>query len=70
MRSGGVDLLQVIDILLGAIVYEFKGDSGAVKSASFKPKTKLLEHVKKETGVATFVGGYRDDRLQVVVYRG
>lgn len=70
MRSGGVDLLQVIDLLLGAIVYEFKSESGAVKTASYKPKTKLLEHLKKETGVETFVGGYRDDRLQVEVYHG
>jgi hypothetical protein len=70
MRSGGVDLLQVIDLLLGAIVYEYKAEIGAVKSGSYKPKTLLLEHLKKEAGIATFLGGYRDDRLQVEVYHG
>lgn len=70
MRSGGVDLLQVIDLLLGAIVYEYKAESGAVQSASYKPKTLLLEHLKEEAKVKTFVGGYRDDRLRVEVYRG
>jgi hypothetical protein len=69
MRSGGVDLLQVIDLLLGAIAYEYKVDSGVVQSAAYKPKGLLLDHLKKEAGVATFVGGYRDDRLRVVEYR-
>lgn len=70
MRSGGVDLLQVIDLLLGAIVYEYKAESGAVQSASYKPKTLLLEHLKREAVVKTFVGGYRDSRLRVEVYHG
>ena len=30
MRSKGVDLLQLIDLILGAVVYEYKGKSGAV----------------------------------------
>jgi hypothetical protein len=70
MRSEGVDLLQVLDLLLGAIAYEFKESSGVVSASAYKPKTKLLQHIKREAGVSSFVGGYRDDRLQVEVYHG
>jgi hypothetical protein len=70
MRSTGADLLQMIDLLLGAIVYEYKADIGVVQLASYKPKVVLLDHFKNKAGVKTFLGGYRDDRLNVKVYRG
>ncbi len=66
MRSTGVDLLQIIDLLLGAAVYEYKVDSGV--AGSYAPKRALLEHLKARTGVPTFVGGYRDDRVNVAAY--
>lgn len=66
MRSTGVDLLQMIDLLLGAVVYEYKMSSGV--AGSYAPKRALLEHLKAGTGVATFVGGYRDDRFNVAEY--
>jgi hypothetical protein len=69
MRSSGVDLLQMIDLLLGAVVYEYKGERGAVDLASYKPKVQLLGHIKRRAGVATFVGGYRDERLNIAEYR-
>lgn len=69
MRSTGVDLLQLIDLLLGAIVYEYKAESGVVGMASYKPKVQLLEHIKDTAGVKSFVGGYRDGRLNVVDYQ-
>ncbi len=40
-----------------------------MKIAAYKPKAELLEHVKKSFGVATFVGGYRDQRLNIAEYR-
>lgn len=66
MRSSGVDLLQLIDLLLGAIVYEYKAESGLVGLGDYKPKVKLLEHIKDKAGVDSFVGGYRDGRINVV----
>jgi hypothetical protein len=69
MRSSGVDLLQLIDLLLGAVVYEYKAAAGVVSLASYKPKAKLLAHIKKRAGVKTFVGGYRDSRLNIAEYR-
>ena len=68
MRSSGVDLLQLIDVLLGAVVYEYKAERGVVDLAKYKPKVKLLQHIKRRAGVKTFVGGYRDKRLNVAEY--
>lgn len=70
MRSSGIDLLQLIDLLLGAVVYEHKAAAGVVTLTGYKPKVKLLEHVKARGGVATFVGGYRDTKLNVAEYVG
>ena len=68
MRSTGIDLLQLIDLLLGAVVYEYKASSGVVDLAAYKPKVKLLQHVKKRAGVRSFVGGFRDDKMNVAEY--
>jgi hypothetical protein len=66
MRSSGVDLLQLIDLLLGAVVYEYKANSGLVGLGDYKPKVKLLEHIKEKAGVDSFLGDYRDGRLNIV----
>lgn len=68
MRSGGVDLLQLIDVLLGAVVYDYKAERGVVRTADYKPKVQLLNHIKQKVGVRTFVGGYRDERLNIAEY--
>jgi hypothetical protein len=33
-----------------------------------KPKVQLLNYIKERAGVQTFVGGYRDDRLNIADY--
>ena len=68
MRSSGVDLLQLIDLILGAVVYECKAKSGVVSLARYKPKVKLLNHLKQRSGAATFIGGYRDSRINIAEY--
>jgi hypothetical protein len=68
MRSTGVDLLQLIDLLLGAIVYEFKRDAGV--AGAFKPKIEMLDYVKAKAGVTSFLGGYRDKKLNIAEYGG
>jgi hypothetical protein len=70
MRSTGVDRLQLIDLILGAIVYEYKAECGIVGLADYKPKTKLLNHIKAKAGVDSFVGGYRDEKINVADYHG
>ncbi len=66
MRSSGVDVLQIADLLLGAAVYDFKRDQGLVK---YRAKLDLLEYIKERSGVHAFVGGHTDDRINVVQYR-
>jgi hypothetical protein len=66
MRSSGVDLLQLIDLLLGAVVYEYKANSGLVGLSDYKPKVKLLEYIKEKADVDSFLGDYRDGRLNIV----
>jgi hypothetical protein len=68
MRSNGVDLLQLIDLMLGAVVYEYKSTRGVVGMEAHKPKVQLLEHIKDRAGVDSFVGGYRDGRLNIADY--
>jgi hypothetical protein len=65
MRSNGVDLLQLIDLILGAIVYEYKADRGVVGLNGYKPKVKLLNHLKEAAGVSSFLGGYKDEKINV-----
>jgi hypothetical protein len=65
MRSSGVDVLQIADLLLGAAVYEHKQALGLVK---YKPKAELLAYIKQKTGVKTFIGGHHDDRMNVAEY--
>jgi hypothetical protein len=65
MRSHGTDLLQLTDLLLGAVVYEHKIQHGL---AAYKPKVKLLNSLKSRAGVPTFIGGHRDKRFNVQEY--
>lgn len=65
MRSSGVDLLQVADILLGAVVFDHKLAGGI---ARYKPKRELLEYIKNKSSVPSFVGGYQDSKLNVREY--
>jgi hypothetical protein len=65
MRSSGVDLLQLCDILLGAVVFEQKVALGL---ARYKPKRELLEYVRQKTGATTFIGGYQDAKINVREY--
>jgi hypothetical protein len=68
MRSSGVDLLQLIDLLLGAVVYEYKAERGVVGLGKYKPKVQLLDYLKQQTGVTSFVGGHKDGRLNIQDY--
>ncbi len=63
MRSTGVDLFQILDVLLGAVAYDYKLNAGLIEG--WNPKMRLLTHIKNRFGVETFVGGHHGDRLNV-----
>ena len=68
MRSSGVDLLQLIDLILGAVAYDYKADRGVVGLGGYKPKVRLLEHLKNVLGIDTFVGGHSGTRVNIRDY--
>ena len=68
MRSSGSDLLQLADLLLGAVAYEHKATLGLVDLGRSTPKVRLLDHIHSAAGVTTFVGGVRNARVNVASY--
>lgn len=68
MRSTGVDLFQVLDLLLGAVAYEYRLNVGAVPASTKSPKRDLMNHILGGFGVSTFLGGVRAPRLNVAEY--
>ncbi|HEV2250275.1 MAG TPA: hypothetical protein VGT60_07200 [Candidatus Limnocylindria bacterium] len=68
MRSTGVDLFQVLDLLVGAVAYDYKLQAGLVDAATRSPKRELLMHILGGFGIKTFVGGVRGPRLNVAEF--
>ncbi len=68
MRSTGVDLFQVLDLLLGAVAYDYKIHTGLVPPAGKSPKRDLLAHILGCFSIATFIGGVRGARLNTAEY--
>ncbi len=63
MRSTGVDLFQILDVLLGSVAYDYKVMAGLTSTNN--PKGRLLSYIKDRFEISTFVGGHYDDRLKV-----
>ena len=68
MRSTGVDLFQVLDLLLGAVAYDYKLSAGLIAAAGKSPKRDLLAHIKAKFAIKSYVGGVRGPRLNVAEY--
>jgi hypothetical protein len=69
MRSTGVDVFQVLDLLLGAVQYEYRVAAGIVPGNPKNARGRLLAYIKTELGVPTFVGGYRSGRVNIAEYK-
>lgn len=65
MRSTGVDLFQVLDVLLGAVAYEYKLRAGLLAGGGSPPKLAMLDYVRRQAGVSSFLGGVRNGRVNV-----
>ncbi len=63
--SKGNDLLQVVDLIIGAINYDLKLNFNLVSGD--KHKIKFLEYLKPQLGIKTFVDGYRDRKFNIFV---
>ena len=60
------DLLQTVDILIGAVSYDLKLATGVIQGGS-KYKRRLLEHLKTNLGATSFVGGFRNRNFNIFV---
>lgn len=64
--SKGTNLLQINDIYLGAVIYDFKLKNNLVKGD--KNKKKILNYIKKKLGIDTFTDGINISRFRVDLY--
>ena len=60
------DLLQVVDMIIGAVSYDLKLASGVIQTGS-KYKRRLLEHLKTNLGTSDFVSGFRNRNFNIFV---
>lgn len=60
------DLLQVTDLMSGAIAYDLKFKTGVIQRGD-KYKRRFLEHFKKNVGVSDFVHGFKNYKFNIFV---
>lgn len=62
------DLLQVVDLLIGAITYDLKLSLGVVPGSVYKKE--LVEYLKRNLGAQSFATGFRNRNFNLFVERG
>lgn len=60
------DLLQLVDIVIGAISYDLKLSTGVIKNGS-KYKRQLSEFLKNSLGAKNFIDGFRSRHFNIFV---
>lgn len=65
--SKGTNLIQIVDLMLGTVVYDYKVIHKLVSGD--KHKMKLLSELKRKLKIKSFVGGFRDSMFNVHEYR-
>lgn len=69
--SKGNDLLQIVDLLVGAIAYDLKAHhklAGQGKSILVKNKWELLDFIKNKMAVKSFVKGARNNSFNIKIF--
>lgn len=66
--SKGVELVQLADVLLGAIIYDFKLKEQLILKPS-KAKKRVLSHLKHIAGVKDFSRDIRNGKFNVWVFK-
>ncbi len=64
--SKGNDLIQVVDLFIGAINYDLKMATGIVAKGD-KYKKEFVYYVKEKLGVVDFTNGFRDKKFNIFV---
>ncbi len=66
--SKGVEIIQLTDLLLGAISYEFKLNAGLISGPGV-PKKEVMAHLIKKAGVKTLAKDVNTGRVKVWVFK-
>jgi len=67
LDSKSCDALQLVDVLTGAVTFEHRQAAGLAGTTS--AKARLAEHLRYAYGVETTIGGHKDEKLNVAIYR-
>lgn len=59
------DLLQLVDLIIGAVTYDIKFKKGLV--AGSKYKLELVDYLKKKLGAETFLKGFKNHNFNIFV---
>jgi hypothetical protein len=59
------DLLQIIDLLIGAVTYEIKYKKGLV--AGSKYKLEMVDYLKEKLGAESFLSGFKNHNFHIFV---
>jgi len=66
LNSKSNDLLQLVDLIIGAISYDLKISAGSIKGTD-KNKVDLLNFLKMNLGSKGFAGGFRNRNFNIFV---
>lgn len=66
--SKGVEVIQLTDLILGAVSYEFKLQAGLISGPGVAKK-EVLRHLTKKAGVKTLAADFKTNRLNVWVFK-
>ncbi|KKT78671.1 MAG: hypothetical protein UW74_C0020G0001, partial [Candidatus Giovannonibacteria bacterium GW2011_GWC2_44_8] len=66
LDSRSNDLLQLVDLIIGAISYDLKLTTKAIKGND-KNKLDLLKYLKQNLGTSGFMNGFRNRNFNVFV---
>ena len=59
------DLLQLVDLVIGAINYDLKYRAGQVSGSKYK--LELVKYLKNKLGTESFIGGFRNHNFNIFV---
>ena len=65
MDSKGSEMLQMTDLIMGAVLYEFKMEEKLITKLS-KSKRDLLKYLKRITGIQTFYPEFSNNKFSIV----
>ncbi len=65
--SKGVNLIQLVDLFLGAVVYNYKLDNKLVSGDKYK--IKAVKYLQKQLRIKTFCDGSKNKKFRVFEYK-